>query len=203
MNLFQNEADIRSENKIVAGVDEAGRGPLAGPVVVAAVVLESSTFIEGLNDSKKLSEKVRERLFTEITGKAIDYRVEIISPEIIDELNILGATLFGMEQAVLNMKVKPDICLIDGNHLPKGIKHFSLAMIKGDSRFASIAAASILAKVTRDRIMLELHQKHPEYNFAKNKGYPTKAHLEALNKYGIIPEHRKSYKPVQQLSFNF
>ena len=201
--LFENEAEFQQKYNFVAGVDEAGRGPLAGPVVVAAVVFGKDTFIEGLNDSKKLSEKVRERLFAEIKEKAIEYRIETLSPQIIDDKNILGATLYGMEQSIINLSTKPDFCLIDGNHLPKNIKHFSQAMIKGDSRFASIAAASILAKVTRDRIMLELHKKHPEYSFDTNKGYPTKAHLEALNKYGIISEHRKSYKPIQQLMFKF
>jgi len=201
--IFKNEVEFHKKYKIVAGVDEAGRGPLAGPLVVAAVVLPAKLRIEGLNDSKKLSEKKRELLFHQIIEKASYYKIVEISPEKIDELNILWATMYGMERSVLELDCEVDFCLIDGNRVPNGLQEFSEAMVKGDGRFASIAAASILAKVTRDRIMLRLHDEFPVYNFAKNKGYPTKEHVAALNRYGITPHHRKSYKPVQQLSFDF
>ena len=187
-----------NKNKTVAGVDEAGRGPLAGPVVVAAVILNPEIEIEGLNDSKKISEKKREELFEIIRETAIDWNVQIIPAKKIDEINILQATFLGMEKAVENLKVKPEVCLIDGNQIPEKLKHFAQAIIKGDSRFASIAAASILAKVTRDRIMKKLHEKFPVYNFKKNKGYPTREHLKAISKYGIISAHRKSYRPVRE-----
>ena len=194
--LFENEK-IFHKFGVIAGVDEAGRGPLAGPVVVAAVVLDRKVHIEGLDDSKKLSEKKRETLFKQIMETALDWKIEIVSPQIIDEINILQATLLGMENAVLGLRRKPDICLIDGNQIPKKIKYFSVAVIKGDGKYASIAAASILAKVSRDRIMRELHRKYPSYNFAKNKGYPTKEHLKALDKFGVTSIHRKSFKPVK------
>jgi len=187
-----------NKNKTVAGVDEAGRGPLAGPVVVAAVILNPEIEIEGLNDSKKISEKKREKLFEIIQETAIDWNVQIIPAKKIDEINILQATFLGMEKAVENLKVKPEVCLIDGNQIPEKLKHCAKAIIKGDSRFASIAAASILAKVTRDRIMKKLHEKFPVYNFKKNKGYPTREHLKAISKYGIISAHRKSYRPVRE-----
>ena len=187
-----------NKNKTVAGVDEAGRGPLAGPVVVAAVILNPEIEIEGLNDSKKISEKKREELFEIIRETAIDWNVQIISAKKIDEINILQATFLGMEKAVENLEVKPEVCLIDGNQLPEKLKHSAQAIIKGDSKFASIAAASILAKVTRDRIMRELHEKFPMYNFKKNKGYPTREHLKAISRYGIISQHRKSYRPVRE-----
>lgn len=187
-----------NKNKTVAGVDEAGRGPLAGPVVVAAVILNPEIEIEGLNDSKKISEKKREELFEIIRETAIDWNVQIIPAKKIDEINILQATFLGMEKAVENLEIKPEICLIDGNQIPEKLKHCAKAIIKGDSRFASIAAASILAKVTRDRIMKKLHEKFPVYNFKKNKGYPTREHLKAISKYGIISAHRKSYRPVRE-----
>lgn len=201
--LFENEVEFHKKYTLVAGIDEAGRGPLAGPVVVAAVVLPAELRIKGLNDSKKLSEKKREILFDQIIEKAEFYKIIEISPEIIDEINILQATMLGMERSVFELDCEVDFCLVDGNRVPNGLQKFSEAMIKGDGRFASIAAASILAKVTRDRIMLKLHEEFPVYNFAKNKGYPTAEHVAALNKYGITPYHRKSYKPVQQLSFDF
>ena len=187
------------KNKTVAGVDEAGRGPLAGPVVVAAVILNPDIEIEGLNDSKKISEKKREELFEIIKETAIDWNVQIITAKKIDKINILQATFLGMEKAVKNLKVKPEVCLIDGNKIPDKLRCFAQAIIKGDSQFASIAAASILAKVYRDRIMMQLHKKFPMYNFKKNKGYPTREHLEAISKYGIISAHRKSYRPVREV----
>ena len=196
--LFENEKKY-SGFEIIAGVDEAGRGPLAGPVVVAAVILNKNILLPGLNDSKKLSEKKREYLYNLIVKSAFDWKIEIISPQIIDEINILQATLLGMEKAVLSLRRTPDICLIDGNKIPEKIKKISEAIIGGDGKFASIAAASILAKVSRDRIMMQLHGKYPQYNFARNKGYPTKEHLEAIERFGITPIHRKSFKPVKQI----
>jgi ribonuclease HII len=203
MPLYKAELRCYKEFRIIAGIDEAGRGPLAGPVVTAAVILDMKKKIPGLNDSKKLSEKKREELYEIITEEAICWEVKIVSPEIIDEINILQATLFGMEEAVLSLKVKPDFCLIDGNKIPKKLIGFSKAIIKGDAKIASIAAASILAKVTRDRLMHKLHEEFPQYNFKQNKGYPTKEHIAALDKYGILDCHRKSYKPIQQLTLKF
>jgi ribonuclease HII len=201
--LYQNEIQLLNKSQIIAGTDEAGRGPLAGPVVAAAVILDHSEHIIGLNDSKKLSEMKRERLYIEIINNAVSWKVSIVSSQTIDEINILQASLKAMQNAVLSLDVKPDICLVDGNKLPVEISHFSRAIVKGDSTYASIAAASILAKVTRDRIMLKLHKEHPEYNFARNKGYPTKEHLLAINRYGILDCHRRSYKPIQQLGLVF
>ena len=203
MPLYREEQRYYKEFGIIAGVDEAGRGPLAGPVVTAAVILDLNKKIPGLNDSKKLSETRREKLYEIITEEAICWEVKIVSPEVIDEINILQATLFGMEEAVLSLKVKPDLCLIDGNKIPKKIIGFSKAIVKGDAKIASIAAASIIAKVTRDRLMLELHEKFPQYNFKRNKGYPTKEHIAALDKFGVLDCHRKSYKPIQQLTLKF
>ncbi len=203
MPFYKEELRYYKKFGTIAGVDEAGRGPLAGPVVTAAVILDMNKKISGLNDSKKLSEKKREELYDIITKKAICWEIKIVSPEIIDEINILQATLFGMEEAVLSLKVKPDLCLIDGNKIPKKLIGFSKTIVKGDAKIASIAAASILAKVTRDRLMHKLHDKFPQYNFKQNKGYPTKEHIAALDKYGILDCHRKSYKPIQQLTLKF
>ncbi len=203
MPFYKEELRYYKKFGTIAGVDEAGRGPLAGPVVTAAVILDMNKKISGLNDSKKLSEKKREELYDIITKKAICWEIKIVSPEIIDEINILQATLFGMEEAVLSLKVKPDLCLIDGNKIPKKLIGFSKTIVKGDAKIASIAAASILAKVTRDRLMHKLHDKFPQYNFKQNKGYPTKEHIAALDKYGVLDCHRKSYKPIQQLTLKF
>ncbi len=203
MPLYIKEKSFFKEYGTIAGVDEAGRGPLAGPVVVATVILDLNKKIPGLNDSKKLSEKKREELYEIIIKEAICWEIKIVSSKIIDEINILQATLFGMEEAVLSLKVKPDLCLIDGNKIPEKLVGFSKAIVKGDAKIASIAAASILAKVTRDRLMHKLHEKFPQYNFKQNKGYPTKEHLAALDKYGILDCHRKSYKPIQQLTLKF
>lgn len=201
--LFKNEKQFYDSHKLFAGVDEAGRGPLAGPVVVAAVILGENFCLEGLNDSKKLSEKKRDIFYAQIIAQAKEYTIEIVSREIIDEKNILQATLWGMEECVLHLKNKPTLCLIDGNQMPKRIKNISKTVVKGDGKYASIAAASILAKVTRDRIMKKMHLEYPEYNFAKNKGYPTKEHLKAIKNHGITKHHRRSYKPVQQYLLDF
>ncbi|MDO9576713.1 MAG: ribonuclease HII [Candidatus Cloacimonadales bacterium] len=201
--LYRNEDIYKKEFPIIAGVDEAGRGPLAGPVIVAAVILNESIKIIGLNDSKKLSAQKREFLFDQIIEIALDYKIEIIPVEVIDEINILQASLLGMERACNSLKIKPDLCLIDGNRIPKNMKYKAEAIIKGDGKLASIAAASILAKVTRDRIMIELHQKYPEYNFLKNKGYPTRDHIAAINEFGILDCHRKTFSPIKQLVFKF
>jgi len=197
--LFKNESYYRKNFKFIAGVDEAGRGPLAGPVVVAAVILDRDSHIEGLNDSKLVSENKREKLFPEIMEKSLDWKIKIVPAEKIDEINILQATLYGMEQAVLALNIKPNICLIDGNKVPAAIQNFSEAIIKGDAKYASIAAASILAKVTRDRIMKKNHEKYPHYNFKQNKGYPTKEHIAALHQYGITSIHRKTFRPVKEI----
>ena len=203
MNLYQDENKLKENYKFIAGIDEAGRGPLAGPVVVVAVILDHENQINGLNDSKKLSETKRKILFEQIMKNTSLISIQIISSAEIDKRNILQATLFGMEEAVFALKKKPDMCIIDGNIIPKRIAYFSQCFVKGDGRFASIAAASIVAKVTRDEIMKEYHKEFPEYNFKQNKGYPTKEHIAALQKYGITPIHRKSYKPVNELTFGF
>jgi len=193
--IYTNERNLYKSYDLIAGVDEAGRGPLAGPVVVSAVILGNNCQIEGLNDSKKISEKKRNLLYDEIIEKSLSWSIVEISPQKIDEINILQATLLGMSQAISNLNISPEICLIDGNQIPKTTVK-TISVIKGDSKYISIAAASILAKVTRDRIMIEIHKDFPLYNFQKHKGYPTKEHREALKKYGICPHHRKSYKPV-------
>ncbi len=178
-----------------AGVDEAGRGPLAGPVVAAAVMLQKEFQIPGLNDSKKLSHTKREKLFDEIKEKALYVGIGIVDNNEIDRINILQAALRAMEIAVENLKVSPDFLLIDGNQKTSLIIP-QKAIIKGDSKSTSIAAASIIAKVTRDRIMSEFDSQYPEYNFTKHKGYPTKEHYEMIKKYGPCPIHRKTFKGV-------
>ena len=177
---------------VSAGIDEAGRGPLAGPVVAAAVILPYGCIIEGLNDSKKISEKKREVLFEIIKEKAIAYSIAEASPEEIDEYNILGATMLAMKRAEEGLSVRPEHLLIDGNRA-RGFDLPVTTVIKGDALVPSISAASILAKVTRDRYCLEMDKKYPEYSFAVHKGYPTKAHYEAIAKNGICPEHRRSF----------
>ncbi len=204
MNLYENELKLYRQYKVIAGVDEAGRGPLAGPLFVAAVILgENGLKIEGLNDSKKLSEKKREYLYDIIKEQASYWSIIEISPQEIDKKNILKATMDGMAKAVQNLQITPDICLIDGNRLPKNLSIPAKAIVKGDSKYASIAAASILAKVSRDRFMVELHKEFPEYNFLKNKGYGTKEHIKAIKKYGITPWHRKSFKPISEPKLDF
>ncbi|HCE3103727.1 ribonuclease HII [Vibrio parahaemolyticus] len=183
--------------QLIAGVDEVGRGPLVGDVVTAAVILDPNNPIEGLNDSKKLSEKKRLELLPEIKEKALAWAVGRCSPEEIDELNILQATMVAMQRAIAGLKVQPDLVLIDGNRCPE-LPMDSQAVVKGDLRVAEISAASIIAKVVRDQEMEELDKQYPQFGFAKHKGYPTKAHFEAIEQHGVISEHRKSFKPVKK-----
>lgn len=176
----------------ICGCDEAGRGPLCGPVVAAAVILPRDTVIEGLNDSKKLTEKKREALFEVIKEKAIAYAIAEASPAEIDEINILNASMLAMQRAIDALPVKADFALIDGN-CSRGFKLPTETIVKGDAKSASIAAASILAKVTRDRQCIELDKQYPEYNIAKHKGYPTKEHMDVVRRYGIAPIYRRSF----------
>lgn len=179
-----------------AGCDEVGRGPLAGDVVAAAVILDPENPIAGLDDSKKLTEKKREQLFIEIQQKAKSWCIARASVAEIDKINILQASLLAMTRAVQGLHIQPEHVLVDGNKLPKW-NYSAEAVVKGDSRVASISAASILAKVTRDREMVELDKTYPGYGFAGHKGYPTKVHMDALDKLGITPIHRTSYAPVR------
>lgn len=187
--------------KLVAGVDEAGRGPLAGPVCAAAVILPEDIVIEGINDSKKLTEKMRDKLFDEIKEKAIAYSIEFISPEIIDSINIKRATSLAMHNAVSNLKTKPDFVIIDGNDNYEYEIPYKY-IVKGDARSQTIAAASILAKVSRDRLMISLAEKYPEYALEKHKGYGTKVHIEAIQKYGVTEIHRRSFMTDKVLGKN-
>tara|TARA_R110001583_G_scaffold26571_6_gene95821 strand:+ start:4124 stop:4738 length:615 start_codon:yes stop_codon:yes gene_type:complete len=189
---------VYPEFNLVAGVDEVGRGPLVGNVVTAAVILDKNNPIEGLADSKKLSEKKLALLFEEIQQKALCISVGRASPSEIDQLNILHATMLAMQRAVQGLTIQPEFVFIDGNRCPE-LKMPSEAIVKGDSRVAEISAASIIAKVTRDKEMQALDQLHPEYGFAKHKGYPTKVHFEALQKHGAIDGYRKSFKPVKKV----
>ena len=188
---FENKA---KENgyKLVCGVDEAGRGPLAGPVYAAAVILPEGHIIEGFNDSKKISEKKRELLFDKIKEEALYYSIASASEKEIDELNILNATYLAMKRAVEGLEIKADYAMIDGNRMPP-LDIDGETIIKGDAKSASIAAASILAKVSRDRYMLKMAEIYPEYQFEKHKGYGTKLHYEMLDKYGESPIHRKTF----------
>jgi len=181
---------------LVAGVDEVGRGPLVGDVVTAAVILDAQKPVIGLADSKKLSEKKRLALYDEIIDKAVAYAIGRCSPEEIDRLNILQATMVAMQRAVAGLSIKPECVLVDGNRVPK-LAMNAQAVVKGDSLVAEISAASILAKVTRDREMAELDLRYPDYGFAKHKGYPTVEHLSALQRLGVTPFHRRSFRPVR------
>ena len=182
----------------IAGVDEAGRGPLVGSVVAAAVILDPDNPIVGLNDSKKLTEKKREKLFIEIQEKALAWSIAEATHAEIDELNILQATFLAMRRAVESLNVQPEKVIVDGNQIPKGISIACEAIVGGDASHAEISAASILAKVTRDRQMQALDLIYPDFGFAKHKGYPTKAHFEAIAAHGVINEHRRSYAPVKK-----
>ncbi len=190
---FENQLwDI---GQIPAGVDEAGRGPLAGPVVAASVILSKENPIDGLNDSKALTPQKRSLLYDIISEKSVSFAVGIIENDVIDQINILQSTIKAMESSILGLTVKPDLVYIDGNR-PTTLEIKQQTIVKGDTKCQSIAAASIIAKVTRDRIMEKLHEIYPQYGFLKHKGYPTKAHYEAIKMYGPSPVHRLSFKGV-------
>ena len=193
MDYLYEQNALNAGYKVICGIDEAGRGPLAGPVHAAAVILPMGLEIEGLNDSKKLSEKKREQLFDVICEKAIDYSIGIATEKEIDEINILNATFLAMHRAVEGLRIKPDYALIDGNQYPKIPFVAEETVVKGDAKSMSVAAASILAKVSRDRFMLEKAKEYPQYQFEKHKGYGTKLHYEMLAEYGPSPIHRMSF----------
>jgi len=196
MKEYENEL-YNKGIKLIAGIDEVGRGPLVGPVVTAAVILPVDFYDERINDSKKISEKKREMLYDVIMENAISIGIGMSSSKVIDEINILEATKKAMLEAISNLKVKPEYLLIDAVKLDTDIP--SLSIIKGDAKSQSIAAASIIAKVTRDRMLIELDKEHPEYDFKHNKGYGTKKHIEALYKYGVLDTHRKTFEPVKSI----
>lgn len=198
-NLKEIENELYNAGfKAIAGVDEAGRGPLAGPVCAAAVILPQDAEIEGINDSKKLTAKKRDMLFDIIKETAVAYAIEYIYPDVIDEINIKKATALAMHNAVKSLSVSADFVIIDGNdNVPYDIPY--RYVVKGDAKSQTIAAASILAKVSRDRLMEEMDEKYPEYNFKKHKGYGTKEHMEAIQKYGVSEVHRKSFMTAKVL----
>lgn len=192
MLTWEYEEAYRETHPVICGVDEAGRGPLAGPVVAAAVILPEGYIPEGLNDSKKVSPKKREKLFDEIREKAIAYGIGMASPAEIDEINILNAAMLAMHRAIDAMEIKPDLALVDGN-VVRNFQVDAVPVVGGDAKSPSIAAASILAKVTRDRLCLEMDAEYPLYGFAVHKGYPTKAHMDAVREHGPSPIHRKTF----------
>ena len=197
LDNYKYERELKKEGyKLIGGVDEVGRGPLVGPVVAACVILPNEFNLDGLTDSKKLSEEKRNYFFEEIKKQSISYGIGIIDEKKIDEVNIYEATKLAMKEAINNCKIKPDYVLTDAMKLDLDIP--MTPIIKGDLKSITISAASVIAKVTRDRMMYELDKKYPMYDFKNNVGYPTKKHLEAINKYGIIKEHRKSYGPVRE-----
>ena len=192
--LYAYDADIRAQYGCFAGVDEAGRGPLCGPVCVAACILDPEAPVYGINDSKKLSEKKREALFDQIVEKALAYKIVFVGPDIIDRDNILNATMSGMRQAVEGLDIVPNLVLVDGNRIPAGLTMPAQPVVKGDATSASIGAASILAKVSRDRYVTDVLDKaYPQYQFARHKGYGTKLHYAMLDEYGPCPEHRMTF----------
>ena len=197
VNLHYEDKARSAGFSSVCGVDEAGAGPLMGPVYAAAVILPEGCEIEGLNDSKKMTEKKREALFDEICEKALAYRIIFVGPEVIDRENILNATMGGMQQAVEELDIVPNLVLVDGNRTPAGLQIPAQPVVKGDATSASIGAASVLAKVSRDRYMLELDKQYPQYQLAKHKGYPTKLHYELIAQYGIQPFYRRSFLKKQ------
>lgn len=202
--IFFHDEEVREEYPVLAGLDEAGRGPLAGPVVAGAVILPSGLVIEGLRDSKKTTEKDRKRLFWEIVRNAAGIGVGIVHADIIDRINILQSTKLAMKRALEDLGTRPDILYIDAVKLPE-VDIRQCSIIKGESTSASIAAASIIAKVVRDEMMFDYHEMYPLYNFSGHKGYSTKEHMGAVKKYGPCPIHRKSFRRVKdiQLPFGF
>ena len=192
------ENQLWDKGLIPAGVDEAGRGPLAGPVVAASVILSKENPIDGLNDSKALTPRKRSLLYDIILEKSVSFAVGIIENDVIDEINILQATIKAMESSILGLTIKPDLVYIDGNR-PTTLEIKQQTIVKGDTKCQSIAAASIIAKVTRDRIMEKMDEIYPQYGFLKHKGYPTKAHYEAIKKYGPCPVHRLSFNGVSTI----
>jgi ribonuclease HII len=200
--IFLHDEILRQENPLIAGIDEAGRGPLAGPVVAASVILPSGLVIKGLKDSKKTAEKDRIRIFWEIVLTADAVGVGIVGADTIDRINILQATKRAMKKAVEDLGIRPDLLLIDAVKLA-GINLKQKSIIRGESVSAAIAAASIIAKVVRDDIMLDYHEKYPEYNFKGHKGYGTKGHIECINMYGPCPIHRRSFSKVVDMDLPF
>ncbi|MDR1952021.1 MAG: ribonuclease HII [Elusimicrobiota bacterium] len=200
MDLFSFDgAYFNKGYNFIAGVDEAGRGPLAGPVSAAAVILPKDITIDGLNDSKKLSSKKREILFDEIIKKAISFSIAFVDNETIDNINILQAVFLAMTKAIQSLKVLPDLCLVDGNLKIPNLKISQTTIVGGDAKSAAIAAASILAKVARDKIMIDFAKKFPEYSFEKHKGYGSKKHIEAIKRFGICQIHRKTFSPIKDI----
>lgn len=192
-------AEDINPSEIICGADEAGRGPIAGPVYAAAVILDPDNPIEGLRDSKKLSEKQRDALAPIIKEKARAWAIASCTIEEIDELNILWASMLAMKRAIEALSISPTKALIDGNRIPKGLAIPAEAIVKGDDKVLEISAASILAKTARDAVMLDLHAQYPEYGFDRHKGYPTAYHLQQLEQFGITPVHRRSYGPVRKI----
>jgi ribonuclease HII len=192
MTLKEFDDTYRDKYEVVCGCDEAGRGPLAGDVFAAAVVFDKDTVIEGINDSKKLTAKKREKLFDEIIDKALDFSIQCATVAEIEEINILNCAMLAMKRSVEAMKIKPNVCLIDGNKTPD-LECDAIAVVKGDAQSQAIAAASILAKVARDRYMMDMAEKYPEWQFDKHKGYGTKLHYQMIDKYGESPIHRPSF----------
>ncbi|AKL98572.1 ribonuclease HII [Endomicrobium proavitum] len=197
LHLFDKAYHDKGVN-FLAGIDEAGRGPLAGPVTAAAVIFPQDARIPFLNDSKKLTPKKREELFEIIQNTALAFAVVSIDNKIIDEINILQATFLAMKRAVESLKINPELCLVDGNHKIPNLLFNQEAVIGGDAKSASVAAASILAKVTRDKLMLEYAKQYPQYFFEKHKGYGTKTHIEAIKKHGACSIHRLTFAPIAQ-----
>lgn len=192
-DLYLYDKAIKEDFPLLCGVDEAGRGPLCGPVCCAAVVLKADFCCDEINDSKKISEKKREKLFDVIIENCVSYSIVFIDSKTIDEINILNASLYGMKQAVNELNLTPDLVIVDGNKIPPEMEIETKAVVKGDAKSLSIAAASILAKVSRDRYMEKLHEQYPQYRLDKHKGYPTKLHYELLAEYGIQNFYRKSF----------
>ena len=198
-NFSLEQALINSGNNIIAGTDEVGRGSWAGPVTAAAVILDPKKIPVGLNDSKKLPKSIREKLALEIMSCALKYSIIHIDVQKIDMLNILQASMLAMHEAVEALEIKPNYVLVDGNIIPKQLKCPAIAIVKGDGLSLSIAAASVIAKVARDKLMMDLAQHYPHYSWETNVGYGTKAHIAGLSKYGITPHHRVSFKPIHNM----